>query len=70
MVSIALTINDGDTIVKDTVHMSMPPTLEATTYCAMYVFKNHLHVSSDEEHLITRDSGIDSRELVHTYNST
>jgi hypothetical protein len=50
--------------------MSMPPTLEATTYCAMYVFKNHLHVSSGEEHLITRDSGIDSRELVHTYKST
>ncbi len=43
-------------------HMSMPPTLEstleATTYHAMYVFGNHLCVSSDEEHFMTRDSSI------------
>jgi hypothetical protein len=45
--------------------MSMPPTLEATTCHAMYVFGNHLRVSSGEKHLTTRDSGIDSRELVH-----
>jgi hypothetical protein len=38
--------------------MSMPPTLEATTYCAMYAFGSHLCVSSGEEHLITRDSSI------------
>jgi hypothetical protein len=50
--------------------MSMPPTLEATTYHAMYVFENHLRVSSGEKHLATRDSGIDSRESVHIYKST
>ncbi len=43
----------------------MPPILEATTNCAMYAFGNHLRVSSGEEHLTTRDSGIDSKELVH-----
>jgi len=48
----------------------MPSTLEATTYCAMYAFGNHLRVSSGEEHLTTRDSGIDSKELVHVYKST
>lgn len=36
----------------------MPPTLEATSYCAMYVFRNHLRVSSGEEHLTTSDNGI------------
>jgi len=50
--------------------MSMPPTLEATTNCAMYAFGNHLRVSSGEEHLTTRDSGIDLKELVHIYKST
>ncbi len=40
-------------------HMSMPPTLEATTYRAMCAFGNHLCVSSGDEHLTTRDSGID-----------
>jgi len=48
----------------------MPQTLEATIYRAMYVFGNHLRVSNGEEHLITRDSGIDSKELVHTYKNT
>jgi len=38
--------------------MSMPPTLEATTYHAMYVFGNHLHVSSGEKHFTTRNNGI------------
>ncbi len=38
--------------------MSMLPTLETTTYRAMYAFGNHLHVSSGEEHLTTRDSGV------------
>jgi len=50
--------------------MFMPPTLEATTNCAMYAFGNHLRVSSGEEHMTTRDSGIDSKKLVHTYKST
>jgi hypothetical protein len=40
--------------------MSMPPTLEATTYRAMYAFGNHLSVSSGEKHLTTRDNGIAS----------
>jgi len=51
VVSIALTINDGDTIVKDTVHMSMPPTLEAMSYWAIYAYGNHTHVSNVEKHL-------------------
>jgi len=38
--------------------MFVPPTLEATTYHAMYVFGNYLCVSSGEEHLATRDSDI------------
>ncbi len=38
--------------------MSMLPTLEATTCCAMYAFGNHLCVSSGEEHLMTRDNAI------------
>ncbi len=38
--------------------MSMLPTLEATTYHAMYAFGNHLRVSSSEKHLTTWDSGI------------
>ncbi len=36
----------------------MLPTLEAITCRAMYAFGNHLHVSSGEEHLTTRDSGV------------
>jgi hypothetical protein len=39
-------------------HISMPPTLEATTYRAMYAFGNHLRVANDEEHLATRDNDI------------
>jgi hypothetical protein len=50
--------------------MFMPPTLEAKTYCAMYVFENHLCVSSGGEHLFTRDNGIDLTELVHIYKNT
>jgi len=38
--------------------MFMLPTLEAITYRAMYAFGNHLHVSSGEKHLTTRDSGV------------
>jgi hypothetical protein len=58
MATISLTIKNGETIDKDVMHMSMPPTLEAITYRAMYAFGNHLHVSSGEEHLTTRDNGI------------
>ncbi len=39
-------------------HMSMSPTLEATTYHTMYVFGNHLRLSSGEKHFTTRDNGI------------
>jgi hypothetical protein len=49
--SITLTINDGDTIEKDIVHMSMPPTLEAMSYQTTYAYGNHTHVSSVEKHL-------------------
>jgi len=36
--------------------MSMPPTLEAWSYSVMYVFGNHIWVSSVEEHLTTFDN--------------
>jgi hypothetical protein len=55
--TISSAIKHGEIIDED-VHMSMPPTLEATTYRAMYAFGNHLYVSSGEEHSITRDSSI------------
>jgi hypothetical protein len=38
--------------------MSTPPTLEATTYRAMYTFGNHLRVSSGEKHFTTKNNGI------------
>jgi hypothetical protein len=55
---ISSTIKDGEIIDKDVVHMSMSPTLEASTYHVMYAFGNHLHVLNGEKHLTTRDSGI------------
>jgi hypothetical protein len=51
-------LKHGEIIDKDVVHMSMLPTLEATTYHVMYAFGNHLCVSSGKEHLITRDNSI------------
>ncbi len=40
------------------VHMSMPPTLEAISYHAMYVYGNHIFVLSVEKHLTTSDYGV------------
>jgi hypothetical protein len=57
-VAISSFIENGETIDINVVHMSMPPTLEATSYCVMYVFRNHLRVSNEEEHLTTNDNGI------------
>jgi hypothetical protein len=54
--TISLAIENGEIIDTDVVHMSMPPTLESTSYHAMYVFGNHLHVSNGEEDLTTSDS--------------
>jgi len=56
--TISSSSENGETIDINVVHMSMQPTLETTSYCAMYVFRNHLHVSSGEEHLTTSDNGI------------
>jgi hypothetical protein len=38
--------------------MSIPPTLEARSYCSIYVFGNHIYVVNVEEHLTTSDYGI------------
>jgi hypothetical protein len=43
--------NDWDTIDKNIMHVSMPPTLEAISYQTMYSYGNHIHVSSVEENL-------------------
>ncbi len=40
------------------VYVSMPPTLEAMSYHAMYVYGNHICVLSAEEHLTTSDYGV------------
>ncbi len=56
--TIVLGIKDGEHVDKDTLHMSMPPTLEARSYQTMYVFGNHIHVSSVEKHLTTCDNGV------------
>ncbi len=38
--------------------MSMPPTLDAMSYRAMYACGNHICVASVKEHLTTSDCGI------------
>jgi hypothetical protein len=55
---VASTLIGGETIDQDTIHMSMPPTLEDRSYWSMYAFGNHIHVASVEEHLTTCDSGV------------
>jgi hypothetical protein len=50
-------LNDGDTIGKDMVHTSMPPTLEAMSYRTMYAYGNHTCVANAKEHLIS-DCGV------------
>jgi hypothetical protein len=51
------TIKEGETIEKDVVHMFMPPTFEARSYQVMWVFGNHIHVSSAKEHFTKCESG-------------
>jgi hypothetical protein len=55
---IASTIQEGDTIDQETIHMSMSPTLEAWSYQLMYASGNYIRVVSEEEHLTTSDSGV------------
>ncbi len=50
-ISLALTMWWKDKIDQDTTHMSMPPTLEARSYCSIYVFGNHNCVVNVDEHL-------------------
>jgi hypothetical protein len=57
-VSIVVALNDGDTIDKNIVHMSMPPTLEATSYQTIYAYGNHSRVANAKEHLTTSDYGV------------
>lgn len=56
--AISSTVKDGVVVDKKVMHMSMPLTLEATTYQIMYAFANHLQVSNGEDHLTTSDCGI------------
>jgi len=51
-------IKDGEQIDKDTLQMSMPPTLTTKSYCLIHTFENHIGVSSVEEHLTTLDSNV------------
>lgn len=37
--------------------MSIPPTFKARSYQVMWLFGNHIRVSSAKEHLTTCDSG-------------
>jgi hypothetical protein len=51
-------VKEGETIEKDVVHMSMPPTFKARSYQVMWVFGNHIRVSSAKEHLTTCDTDV------------
>ncbi len=55
--AISNAIKDGEEIDKDTLHMSMPPTLATTSYHLIYALGKHIKVSS-VEHLKTLDSGV------------
>jgi hypothetical protein len=55
---VASTFKGGDTIDQNTIHMSMPPTLEARSYQSMYAFGNHIHVVNAEKGLTTCDNGV------------
>ncbi len=44
--SITTTVKEENKIEKDAMHVSMPPTFEARSYQAMWVFGNHIRVSS------------------------
>jgi hypothetical protein len=51
-------MKEGETIDKYTLHMSIPPTLEARSYQIMFAFGNHIRVSNVEKHLTTFDGGV------------
>jgi hypothetical protein len=51
-------IKDGEEIDKDTLHMSMPPTLATRSYHLIHALGKHIKVSRVEEHLKTLDSGV------------
>lgn len=55
---IASTLNDGDTINKNTVHMSMPPTLKAMSYWTIYAYGNFICVANAKKHLTINDYGV------------
>jgi CII-binding regulator of phage lambda lysogenization HflD len=48
MIAITLVMKEREQIDKETLHVSMPPTLEAKPYQTMYAFGNHIHVSATE----------------------
>jgi hypothetical protein len=51
-------MKERETIEKDVLHMSMPPTLEVRSYRTMFAFGNHIHVSIAKKHLTTFDRGV------------
>jgi hypothetical protein len=51
-------IKDREEIDKDTLQMSIPPTLTTRSYRLIYAFENRIRVSSVEEHLTTLDSNV------------
>jgi hypothetical protein len=51
-------IKDGEEIDKETLQISIPPTLTTRSYNLIYTFENHIRVSSVEEHLRTLDSNV------------
>jgi hypothetical protein len=57
-IAISDVIKDGEEIDKDTLQISMPPTLTTRSYLLIYTFENHIRVSSVEEHLTTLDSNV------------
>jgi hypothetical protein len=53
--AISNAIKDGEEIDKDTLHMSMPPTLATRSYHLIYALGKHIKVSSlkiIQKHLI------------------
>jgi len=56
--AISNVIKHGEEIDKDTLHMSMPPTLATRSYHLIYALGNHIKVSSVQERLKTLDSGL------------
>lgn len=48
MIAITLVMKEREQIDKNTLHMSMPPTLEARFYLTIYAFGNHIRVYATE----------------------